>query len=414
MFQTKNRFAWQALVVAGLLSAPAARAQATGCYTLESLQGSYASLTQMGADVGLAMQAETLDGKGNLSRVGPFNQPVAGSTTGQRTVPQVTSVGTYTVNCDGSGTITRMVTRPDGSKAPAYDDFLITGSVVRDGKLLATTLVDVQQVPSVILPGGVFLTRVHTWRPDTPTTGCYTLESLQGSYGVAVYYGASVAMAIQAETLDGKGNLTRTGTINQPTAGSTTGARTVGAVTSAGTYTVNCDGTGTIARVVTRPDGSKATAYDDFIITQAVAKDGRLTATEIVDAQRDPSVILPGGVFVRRTHTLRQTIPAPPTPPVTPPTQAETLAVAGPKNAVALTNTMQLDGTRSTSADGKALTYAWTIPAGSPAAAILQGTTATPTVQFGQGRATYSFLLTVTDSAGKTSTDVATVTYQGN
>jgi hypothetical protein len=32
--------------------------------------------------------------------------------------------------------------------------------------------------------------------------------------------------------------------------------------------------------------------------------------------------------------------------------------------------------------DGKPLTYAWTIPKGSPQAAILGGTTATPTVQF--------------------------------
>ena len=108
------------------------------------------------------------------------------------------------------------------------------------------------------------------------------------------------------------------------------------------------------------------------------------------------------------------TIPAPPTPPVNPPVQAVTAAVANPKNATVLVNAVQLDGTKSTSADGQPLMYEWTIPAGSPLAAILQGTTATPTVQFGQGRGTYRFQLTVTDSTGKTSTDVATVDYQGN
>ncbi len=133
----------------------------------------------------------------------------------------------------------------------------------------------------------------------------YTLASLQGSYAVLVNYGASVALGIQAQTLDGKGNLTRTGVLNQPTVGSATGDRTVGTVTSTGTYTVNCNGAGTITRIVTRPDGTTAPAMDDFIITQAIKTPaGQLIATTIVDAQRDPSVILPGGVFVTRVHTL--------------------------------------------------------------------------------------------------------------
>ena len=97
-----------------------------------------------------------------------------------------------------------------------------------------------------------------------PPTACYTLASLQGSYAVIVNYGANVALGLQAQFLDGNGNLTRTGVLNQPTAGSTTGARTVGTVSAAGTYTVNCDGTGTITRSVTRPDGSTAPAVDDF------------------------------------------------------------------------------------------------------------------------------------------------------
>lgn len=403
-----------ALVLTGILGASTASAQNPACYTLESLQGAYAVVVYLGADVGLALQAEYLDGKGNLTRVGPFNQPVAGSATGQRTVARVVSVGTYTVNCDGAGTIAREVTRPDGSKASAFDDFLITEATVKNDRLIAKTIVDVQRAPSVIIPGGVFVTRIHTLRPDPANAGCYTLESLQGSYGVAVHYGASVALALQAESLDGKGNLTRVGPLNQPTAGSTTGERTVASVTSVGTYTVNCDGTGAIARIVTRPDGSKVPAYDDFIITEAVANDGRLTATTIVDAQRDPSVILPGGVFISRTHTLRPTLQTagtvtPPTPP-----QAQTAAIAGPKNLTVTSRSIQLDGSKSTSADGKPLAYLWTIPQGGPSAAILGGTTATPTVQFAQGRATYTFQLTVTDSAGKSSTDLVTVNYQGN
>jgi hypothetical protein len=146
--------------------------------------------------------------------------------------------------------------------------------------------------------------------------GCqYNLASLQGSYAVIVNYGANVAIGLRIETLDGRGNLTSTGILNQPTPGSTTGERTVGTVLSTGTYTVNCDGTGVITRIVTRPDGTKASAVDDFVITRAIASENgrsengrnwphpRAIATTIVDAQRTPSVILSGGVFVTRVHT---------------------------------------------------------------------------------------------------------------
>jgi hypothetical protein len=90
-----------------------------------------------------------------------------------------------------------------------------------------------------------------------------------------------------------------------------------------------------------------------------------------------------------------------------------TAAVANPKNATVTQSQFQLDGTASTSADGKALTYAWTLTPGSPVAAINGGNTASPTVQFGSGLNTYSFLLTVTDSTGKTATDTATISYVG-
>ena len=83
---------------------------------------------------------------------------------------------------------------------------------------------------------------------------CYTLESLQGSYGVVINYGANDALGLQAQFLDGKGNLTRTGINNQPTVGSATGQRTIANVISTGTYTVNCNGSGIITRIVTRAD----------------------------------------------------------------------------------------------------------------------------------------------------------------
>jgi len=90
----------------------------------------------------------------------------------------------------------------------------------------------------------------------------------------------------------------------------------------------------------------------------------------------------------------------------------KTSAVASPKSITVNTNQYQLDGSKSTAANGGPLTYQWSIPAGAPSAAILQGNTATPIVQFGL-RGTYMFQLTVTDSAGNTASDIATIDFEG-
>jgi hypothetical protein len=94
-------------------------------------------------------------------------------------------------------------------------------------------------------------------------------------------------------------------------------------------------------------------------------------------------------------------------------TVARTSAIAGPKAATVVTRQYQLDGSQSTSVDGKPLTYFWTIPQGAPSAGISQGTTATPVVQFGTIRGTYTFQLTVTDSKGTSATDTVTVNFAG-
>lgn len=170
MFKPKLSIAPAALMISALYSVPAANAQDSTCpYTVASLQGSYAVLVNYGAAVAIGLQTQVLDGKGNLVRTGVLNQPTAGSTTGARTIGNVTSTGTYTVNCNGSGTISRVVTRPDGTTATAVDDFVITEAIKVPGRpSIATTLVDAQRDPSVILPGGVFVTRVHTRLPDIP------------------------------------------------------------------------------------------------------------------------------------------------------------------------------------------------------------------------------------------------------
>jgi phospholipase C len=88
-----------------------------------------------------------------------------------------------------------------------------------------------------------------------------------------------------------------------------------------------------------------------------------------------------------------------------------TSAVAYPKNGSVTVASIQLDGAASTSSDRKALKYFWSLGPGSLSATITNANSATPMVQLNGGVGNYSFLLSVTDDLGVTSTDVATVTY---
>jgi hypothetical protein len=133
---------------------------------------------------------------------------------------------------------------------------------------------------------------------------CYTLASLNGTYGVIGEYGAHVAIALSTRHFDGKGNLTGAFTVNAPDPASTTGGRKLTTGTQMGTYAVNCDGTGVFTRVLT-VNGVTTNQLDDFVITAAKVKDRQLIATTIEDAQRTPSAIVPGGVFLTRHYTRR-------------------------------------------------------------------------------------------------------------
>ena len=115
-------------------------------------------------------------------------------------------------------------------------------------------------------------------------------------------YGASIAIAFGKRTVEGDGNFTGTFLVNKPTPGSTTGERTIVTGTQVGTIAVNCDGTGVITRVVT-VSGVQTAQMDDFVITGAAFEDGVLIAKTIADAQRTPSTIVAGGIFLTRTWT---------------------------------------------------------------------------------------------------------------
>jgi hypothetical protein len=131
---------------------------------------------------------------------------------------------------------------------------------------------------------------------------CFTLASLKGAYSMIGTYGANVAIALAKRYVDREGNLTGAFLVNEPTPGSTTGARSIITGSQTGTISVNCDGTGVITRVLT-VGGVQTTQMDDFAITEATISDGELIATKVVDAQRTPSAIVAGGIFLTRTWT---------------------------------------------------------------------------------------------------------------
>jgi hypothetical protein len=156
------------LALAGFLGASVANGDETHCYTLASLKGSYALVTRYGNDgdhVAQALSVRHFDGNGNLMGTFIVNAPVVGSPTGDRRLIHGTQVGTYTVNCDGTGVFNRILTTATGTVTQS-EDFVITQVVMKDGQFLATTIVDMSREPSAIVPGGLFVTRTYSRRPD--------------------------------------------------------------------------------------------------------------------------------------------------------------------------------------------------------------------------------------------------------
>jgi hypothetical protein len=130
----------------------------------------------------------------------------------------------------------------------------------------------------------------------------YSVASLHGDYAAVATYGANVAQALGTQYLDGRGGVRGSALVNQPGA---QGSRQLSRISFKGTYVVNSNGTGALYLTLALPGGKTAKAVEDFVITRASVMDGVPTATEIVDAQEEPSQVIPGGVFVTHTYTRR-------------------------------------------------------------------------------------------------------------
>jgi hypothetical protein len=134
---------------------------------------------------------------------------------------------------------------------------------------------------------------------ENPT---YSLASLCGDYGAVVTYGGNIAAGFGHETYDGQGNATGSALANQPGAN---GTRTITSFGISGTYTVNKDGSGVRNLTIVLPGGGTAQVVEDFVITRVEVIDGIALATEIADAQREPSAVIDDQSLVRHTLTLR-------------------------------------------------------------------------------------------------------------
>jgi len=154
------------VLVFGAAGATPSRADQPVCYTLASLEGSWTIVGTFGANIAKSLGKRDIAGDGSFAGTFLLNGPTAGSPTGARTITTGTQIGTYAVNCAGTGTITRIVTASNGTQASQIDDFVITAAVMKHHELIATALTDVQRVPSALVAGGVFVTREMTRVPD--------------------------------------------------------------------------------------------------------------------------------------------------------------------------------------------------------------------------------------------------------
>ena len=130
-------------------------------YTLASFCGDYGIVATYGANVARALGSQKVDGRGAFSGAALVNQPGPNNT---RTITNIGISGTYTMNSDGTGIMTVLVTLPGGGTATVKEDFVITKSKVVDGVAIATEVQDAQQVPSAVIDNTSLIYHTYTLR----------------------------------------------------------------------------------------------------------------------------------------------------------------------------------------------------------------------------------------------------------
>ena len=132
-------------------------------YSQASLSGNYARVGTYEGNIAANLGVVVFDGQGSAKGSATVNQPGPG---GSRTIVKVGLDGTYSVNSDGTGTIQFTLTLPNGTTSDITEDFVITKSEKQNGTLIATSIFEAQEQPSVVISGDVFVSHVDTRRPD--------------------------------------------------------------------------------------------------------------------------------------------------------------------------------------------------------------------------------------------------------
>jgi len=132
-------------------------------YSQASLFGNYARVGSYAGNIAANLGVVVFDGQGSAKGSSTVNEPGPG---GSRTIVKVSLDGTYSVNSDGTGTIQFVITLPDGTTSDITEGFVITKSEHRNGTLIATSIFEAQEQPSVVISGDVFVSHVDTRRPD--------------------------------------------------------------------------------------------------------------------------------------------------------------------------------------------------------------------------------------------------------
>ena len=96
-------------------------------FGLASLQGQYALIGTYGDHAAESFGERYFDGNGNLTGTFLINEPTPGSTTGEEHRNRHEK-GTYTVNCNGTGVITRTLSSSTGVVTTQTDDLIITAA----------------------------------------------------------------------------------------------------------------------------------------------------------------------------------------------------------------------------------------------------------------------------------------------
>jgi hypothetical protein len=127
-----------ALFALSLCATHVARADEESYFTLESLQGNYAYVNNT---AGVASFGPMLfDGRGGVTLKDKVNLPCSTPNVGcSRSLSDLTGVGTYTVNSDGTGVATINFTESNGTtRPPDVFDFMISEATRKGDTLLAT------------------------------------------------------------------------------------------------------------------------------------------------------------------------------------------------------------------------------------------------------------------------------------